>query len=177
MSMLPESYQKVIAPVIAKARELLEQGEALVPMAFVGNFATGVTVPVVLQSRSVAEKDAAAEAIRRVAGQLEADFVLVLIEAYSLRADKVGRYQEVLDEYGSLANCPASWRIDIVSLSLETRHGLWVAQVPVKPKGLSKKKRTIGALDFRHYTEVEGRFVDLLPVKEDGAGGPAPTLH
>ena len=49
MSMLPESYQKVIAPVIAKARELLEQGEALVPMAFVGNFATGVTVPVVLQ--------------------------------------------------------------------------------------------------------------------------------
>jgi hypothetical protein len=48
--------------------------------------------------------------------------------------------------------------------------------VPVKPKGLSKKKRTIGALEFRHYTEVEGRFVDLLPVKE-GEAGPSPTLH
>jgi len=145
-------------------------------MAFVGNFATGVTVPVVLQSRSVAEKDAAAEAIRLVAGQLEADFVLVLMEAYSLRADKVARYQEVLEEYGSLANCPANWRIDIVSLSLETRHGVWVAQVPVKPLGISKKKRTIGAPDFRHYTEVEGRFVDLLPAK-DGETEGSMTLH
>lgn len=177
MSTIPESYLKVIAPVIAKARELLDRGEDLAPMAFVGNFATGMTVPVALQARNDEEKDAAAAAIRRVAGQLEADFVLVLREAYSLRADKVTRYREILDEYGSLAACPASWRIDVVSLSLETRHGLWVAQVPVKPKGLSKKKRTIGTPDFRHYTEVEGRFVDLLPVKDNGAGGPAPTVH
>jgi hypothetical protein len=82
--------------------------------------------------------------------------------------------KEILDEYGSLADCPASWRIDVVSLSLETRHGVWVAQVPVRPKGISKKKRTIGVPEFRHYTEVQ--FVDLLPVKE-GEGGPSGTLH
>ena len=96
--------------------------------------------------------------------------------AYSLRADKVARYEEILDEYGSLADCPASWRIDVVSLSLETRHGVWVAQVPVRPKGISKKKRTIGAPEFRHYTEVQGRFTDLLPVKE-GEGAAGGTLH
>ena len=45
------------------------------------------------------------------------------------------------------------------------------------PRSLRTLLRTIGALDFRHYTEVEGRFVDLLPVKDDGAGGPAPTVH
>jgi len=48
--------------------------------------------------------------------------------------------------------------------------------VPVRPKGISKKRRTIGAPEFRHYTEVQGRFVDLLPVKE-GEGGPSGTLH
>ena len=64
----------------------------------------------------------------------------------------------------------------MVSLSLETRHGVWVAQVPVKPKGISKKKRTIGVPEFRHYTEVEGRFTDLLLVKE-GEGGAGGTLH
>ena len=129
-----------IAPVIDKARQLLEQGEALVPMAFVGNFTTGATIPTALVMRSPANKDAAARAVKMLAEQLDADFVLVLMEAYSLRADKVARYEEILDEYGSLADCPASWRIDVVSLSLETRHGVWVAQVPIRPKGISKKK-------------------------------------
>lgn len=64
----------------------------------------------------------------------------------------------------------------MVSLSLETRHGVWVAQVPIKPKGISKKKRTIGVPEFGHYTEVQGRFTDLLPVKE-GEGGAGDTLH
>lgn len=53
---------------------------------------------------------------------------------------------------------------------------MWVAQVPIRRKGISKKKRTIGVPEFRHYTEVRGRFTDLLPVKE-GEGGPSGTLH
>lgn len=27
-------------------------------------------------------------------------------------ADKVERYKEILDHYGSLVNCPKSWRLD-----------------------------------------------------------------
>ncbi|MFC5771045.1 hypothetical protein [Thauera sinica] len=60
--------------------------------------------------------------------------------------------QAVIGRYA--LDCPASWRIEVVSLALETRHGVWVAQVPIKPKGISKKKRTIGVPEFRHYTEV-----------------------
>ncbi|MCK6373655.1 MAG: hypothetical protein L6Q68_04290 [Aquabacterium sp.] len=176
MSQLPERYRAAIAPLIDKAREFLEKGEALAPMAFVGNFTTGATIPAPLSMNSPAEKDAVARSLKLFAEQLDADFVFLLMEAYSLRADKVARYEEILDEYGSLADCPASWRIDVVSLSLETRHGVWVAQVPVRPKGISKKKRTIGVPEFRHYTEVEGRFTDLLPVKE-GEGGASGTLH
>lgn len=37
MSQLPERYQAAIAPLIDKAREFLEKGEALAPMAFVVN--------------------------------------------------------------------------------------------------------------------------------------------
>ena len=91
-------------------------------------------------------------------------------------ADKVARYEEILDQYRSRANCPESWRLDIVSFSLETRHGVWVAQVPVKPRGISKKKRTIGTPEFRLFTEVQGRFVALLPVR-DGDVGAAGGLH
>ena len=54
-------------------------------------------------------------------------------------------------------------------MALETRHGVWMAEVPIKPKGISKKKRTIGTPEFRHFTEFEGRFVNLLP--DEGWGG------
>ena len=39
----PESYLKTILPLVDVARGLLEKGEELVPIAFVGNFATGKT--------------------------------------------------------------------------------------------------------------------------------------
>jgi len=175
LSTIPESYRKVIAPLIDKAREILESGESLVPMAFVGNFTTGVTVPVVMQTGTMDEKDRVADSIRLLAGQMAADFVFVLMEAYSLRPDKVARFEAILDEYGSLADCPANWRMDVVSFALETRHGIWVTQCMIKPKGISKKKHTFGAPEFQLYTEVQGRFVDLLPAK-DAPQEPG-TLH
>ena len=36
---IPELYRKQIEPLIAHARELLEKGETLAPLAFVGNLA------------------------------------------------------------------------------------------------------------------------------------------
>ena len=65
--------------------------------------------------------------------------------------------------------------IDVCSLALETRRGVWVAQPQIKPKGISKKKRTIGVVEFRYFTEVGGRFMHLLPKKEDDE--PLTILH
>ena len=173
MTMLPERYLKIITPLVTTARGILEKGEPLSPFAFVGNFETGLTIPVTIQTNSVEQKDHVAASIRMVAEEIQADFIFLLMEAYSLRADKVPRFEAILDEYGSLANCPESWRIDVVNFSLETRHGVWTAQTPIKQKGLSKKKRTIGEPEFKLFTEVQGRFVDLLPGKPgltEGAG-------
>ena len=89
MSQLPERYQAAIAPLIEKAREFLEQGEELAPMAFVGNFTTGAVVPTPLFGRGPADKDVAARAVKLLAEQLDADFVFVLMEAYSLRPTRL----------------------------------------------------------------------------------------
>ena len=59
------------------------------------------------------------------------------------------------------------YAIDVCTFSLETRRGLWVAQPPIKPKGISKKKRTIQSVEFRYYTEAEGRFMQMLNKKDD----------
>ena len=38
-----------------------------------------------------------------------------------------------MERYGSIGASP--YKIDIVSFSLETRHGIWMAQALIKPKG------------------------------------------
>ena len=48
-----------------------------------------------------------------------------------------------------------------MSFALETRHGSWVAQAPVKPKGISKRKKTFDEPRFRFYSETAGRFAEL----------------
>ena len=68
----PESYLKTILPLVDVARGLLEKDEELVPIAFVGNFATGKTVSVLLDSTGDVEKDRSALAIRMAAEMLEA---------------------------------------------------------------------------------------------------------
>jgi len=40
---------------------------------------------------------------------------------------------------------------------------------------ISKKKRTIGVVEFRYFTEVGGRFMHLLPKKEGDE--PLAILH
>ncbi len=166
ISIPPQAYLDIITPLIGSARGFLESGETLVPAAFVGNLTTQQTLPVMFNSGSDEIKDESAATIKRVATMIEADFVFVVMEAWSLRPDKLHRVDEILDKYGSIGNSP--YAIDVVSMTLETRHGIWVAQMPIKPMGHSKKKRTFGPPEFRFFTEAKGRFVDLLPTKDGG---------
>lgn len=174
MTAMPDAYLRIVNPLIDAARGILERGESLVPLAFVGNLTTEETYPVMLKTGSDEHKDDSASLIRHVAHRVEADFVFVVMDAWGLPRDKVRRADEIIERYGSIGASP--YRVDIVSFALETRHGLWLAQMPIKPKGASKKKRTFGTPVFQHFTEVAGRFADLLPVK-DSEGEAAGTLH
>jgi hypothetical protein len=163
----------IISPLIDKARGYLENGDKLQAMAFVGNLTTKQVVPVMIQSTSGEDKDQSSRNIQSVAQYLEADFVFTIMEAWSLRPDKISKMDAIMDKYGSIGASP--YAIDVCSIALETRRGVWVAQQQIKPKGISKKKRTIGVVEFRHFTEVAGRFMHLLPKKEGDE--PPTTLH
>jgi len=171
----PQAYMDIISSLIDKARRVLEAGEKLQPMAFVGNMTTKGVIPVMIQTGSSEGKDQSARTIQSaaLALALEADFVFAIMEAWTLRPDKMRQMNTILDKYGSIGASP--YAIDTCSLMLETRHGLWAAQPQIKPKGISKKKRTIGIIEFRYFTEVEGRFAHLLPKKEGDE--PPAILH
>ena len=161
----PQAYMDIISPLIDKARSYLENGDKLQAMAFVGNLSTKQVIPVMIQPGSGEDKDQSSRNIQSVAQYSDADFVFTIMEAWSLRPDKVSKMDTIMDKYGSIGASP--YAIDVCSIALETRRGVWIAQQQIKPKGISKKKRTIGVVEFRHFTEVAGRFMHLLPKKED----------
>ncbi len=167
----PEAYMTIITPLIASARGFLENGEKLAPVAFVGNLTTQQIIPVILDPTSDDNKEKSAVVVKRTAAMLEADFVFMVMEAWSLRPDKLNKFNAIMEKYGSIGNSP--YAIDVVMLSLETRYGVWVTRLPIKPKGYSKKKRTFGQPAFQLFTETRGRFVDLLPLKD----GKTAILH
>ena len=169
MSEMPKAYWETIAPLIERARGFLEDGEPVEPIAFVGSFENGTITFVLLNTGDGDVKDASAEQVRRTAFREDADFVFTIMEAWGLPPGKVGKYQAILDRYGSIAASP--YAVDLVSFALETRHGSWVAQVPVKPKGISKRKQTFDEPRVRLFSETAGRFAELLPPKPEGGGG------
>ena len=174
MSAIPGTYLAIIEPLIDTTRRIMERGESLVPFAFVGNLATRQTYSVMLNTGSDATKDRSAHLIKELAQLHQADFVFVIMDAWSLPPDKMSRLDEILERYGSIGASP--YRVDVVAFSLETRYGIWVAQAPVRLKPDSGNVRTFDIPSFRHFTEAQGRFVDLLPVKANGEEGGG-TLH
>lgn len=169
----PQAYMDIISSLIGKVRDSLEAGEKLQPMAFIGNLTTRQFIPVMIQTGSGEDKDQSARNIQSAALALDADFVFSIMEAWALRPDKVRQIDAILNKFGSIGASP--YAIDVCVFSLETRHGMWVSQPPIKPKGISRKKRTIGVVEFRFFTEVQGRFMHLLPKKEDDE--PPAILH
>lgn len=171
----PESYLNVILPLVDTARGILERGESLAPIAFVGNFESRDVQPILMDSHSGQAKDNTALAIKKIAHAINADFVFIIVEAWSLRPDKIRKADEILEKYGSIGASP--YAIDIVSFTLETSYGTWVAQCPIKPLGFSKKKKTISKPEFRLFKEIKGRFTELLPHNDPTKPVGSKTLH
>ena len=165
MGNIPQIYLDTLNPLVAQARKFMEEGQSLHPVAFVGNFTTGVTMPVLFDTSSDEAKDGSSMGIRQTAKELDADFVAVIMEAWSLPEDKSRNYQAIMERYGSIAASP--YKIDVVTISVETRHGLWLAQMPITPKGASKTRRTFGEPQYRLFSAAEGRFVGLLPTQDN----------
>lgn len=170
MSAIPPIYRRIIDPLIEQARKFLESGEMLAAVSFVGNLSTREIIAVPIDSETPQAKDRTVELIRRVAEDHEADFIFTMMESWALPQHLVARAQEIIERYGSIGASP--YRVDSITFMLETHHGLWLAQGPLKPKGHSKRKRTFEPPVFYHMDGVQGRFAGLLPHKEGIGPGP-----
>jgi hypothetical protein len=164
---LPPRYHEIIWPMIEKAKGFLEKGEKLSPLAFIGNFETGQVVPILINTLDDSRKDASAIAIGLAAESMAADYIFTVIEGWGLPKYKLSKYEEIIERYGSISASP--YKIDTANFMLETRYGVWGAQVLLKFKAPSKKRRTFAAPVALIFMDgVEGRFAGLLPAKPEG---------
>lgn len=166
---IPPAYLSHIEPIVAKAKGFLENGEALTPVAFVGTFTNNTVIPIMLDSSSEESKNRSSTMIAAAAAQADADYVFTVIEAWALPKKYLNRVEEIYQQYGSLANFP--YRMEVAGFTLETRHGTWMAQCTILPKPPSKKRRTIMPPQFVFGDAAQGRFANLLPVKDDQVTG------
>lgn len=169
---IPDTFRYYVDNLIAQACVVLERGEPLVARAFVGELAGRriVTVPVDASNEEATARSA--RLIRWQAELLRADFVFQMREAWQLPAKHRARHEEIVDRFGSIAASP--YAEDVVALSLETAQGHWLATPVLRPKPPSKKRRTLGAVEFQYFAEIGGRLVGLLPgagsVRSHGSG-------
>ena len=171
MSDMPNAYRELIAPLIETTRTVIASGKTLAPFALVGNMATREMELVDMDLDAADPKSELIESIRSVARVRRADFVFTIMDAWALPADQAHRYEEIFERYGSIGESP--YRVDIVSFSLETQWGTWMAQVPIEED--EGGARVFPDPIFRRYPQAEGRFVGLLAAK-NGDETP-PVLH
>ena len=158
---LPQKYAGLVDYFVEKTRELLKQGQIVSTNTFIVNTANSTLVNICYASSDDADLDETEDAIRQIAETENADFVFTVMEAWGLSEEKNADCDRICEEYGSIAESP--YAIDACCFILETYEGLWVAQANIKPKGHSKKKRTIRDVEFTYADSAEGRFTNFLP--------------
>ena len=162
MSDMPRDYRELITPLIQTTRKIIASGDTLAPFALVGNIAARHMQLVDMEPDAVDPKAGFAEAIREVAQARRADFVFTIMDAWTLDPAQAHRHEEIIARYGSIGASP--YRIDIISFSLETHWGIWMAQAPIETG--EGGARTFPDPDFQLCPQIEGRFVGLLPPKD-----------
>ena len=160
---LPFKHLDLINGLVTTTRNILEDGQKLLAHFFVVNTSTKVIRHMSQVQTCESDKEIAAHAVRQIAAMENADFVLMISEAWSLRTDKLAKIDEIYRKYGGIGNSP--YKEDVCSFILQTDEGVWAAQPQIKPKGISKKKRTFGEVQFIKADRMDGQFADLLPTK------------
>lgn len=115
-------------------------------------------------------KDASALVARRVATYMDADFVVLVTEAWALPPNKVAEAEAILEKYGSVGNYPK--RLDVAWFTLETQEGLFNASAPILPVPPSKKRRKLGQVSWLRADESGGMLAGILARRDSSQSEP-----
>jgi len=129
LAIIPEQYRKILQQLLADAHESLLAGKELPSTYYIGSTAAEVLQTVPVDTSSQGAKEASARQAKRMATYLDADFVVLVTEAWALPRNKVKDTKAILSKWGSVGQYPG--KLDVAWFQLESRHGLFNAQAPI----------------------------------------------
>lgn len=161
MKNIPNEYRHLVDGITSIAREILESGEDLLPVVFLGKDGVApVTLPMLMSSTEA--KDRSVYAVRKTAQVVQATYAIMLSEAWGLDHSLFSEEEikRIAESREGIANHPN--RLDLIMITLETPDGFWFAQAPIK--SLGKGARSFDDFEFIFLTKAEGRFTSFLPL-------------
>lgn len=161
---IPPTLLATLAPALEAVQGNLKKDGKLVPVAFIISREAGI-VPITFTGHTDEQKDGWAHQISMAASTFKATAICIAMESWSLKRQYVHLHADIQKKWGSLSAAPESYKLDVVSLSVETPDELWVAQCSIRPLGISKRKKTfdLAGAQWQRFTEAGGRFAGLLP--------------
>ena len=154
---------KLVEFIVDRSRVYLEDGYLLIPpCAFLGRSDSVDVTCIDFETGNVQAKIESAFAIKSIAEMKNADYILTLLETWTLQADKFDMRHEIIKQFGSIGDSP--YAVDTVSIVLETTKGHWFANLQILPKDGTSKTRTFGIPVFEEF-QAKGSLINLLPGK------------
>src|SRR5574342_86303 len=124
---IPEKYQIAIDKIVSVARKFLSEGGEITGFVFLGKSDLPL-LPCPMRMSNNAEKEISAMLVREIARAAQAEFVIMISEAWALEQTKISfdDYKKYMESHNGIAEHPD--RMEVVMITLETPEGYWLAQ-------------------------------------------------
>lgn len=158
---LSELFQSLVNNALAQARIFINSEAGLMPTAFIGSSSTGEIAVVGMTFENERQKDEAGNAIRRIAQEHKADFVLFLAESWIIPAEHSETFMANRDKYSTVADSPL--RKEVVSIFIETHTLHYIGHAGIVRD--AKNQATVLEPVFTQADHMSGRFSHFLGPK------------
>jgi hypothetical protein len=161
---LPDNFKAVFDDIVTAVRQDLRKGGQLEPWILVGS-ADDRVHEIVGKMNNQADKEQWSTDTHNAVRVLGGKLVIMVTESWGLPASMVPQHFEIIEKYGSIGNSP--FKVDCISISLETEYGHWLGLADIKPDPPSKFRRKLGELKIipAHYSAgLFGGFIPKLDI-------------
>lgn len=157
----PDIYKPVLDQIATSVRLRIAHGAGVMPSIYVGSSSNGSFRVVPLNLGSSETKLASMEIATNLAAELDADFAITVMGAYTLPPSLSHWHATMLREFGSIERCPAG--IESVTFILETPGGVFTSHAPITLVDGGRGGKRMGETgSFMLAARISGDMVGVL---------------
>lgn len=161
----PEIYKPVLDQIATSVRLRIAHGAGVMPSIYVGSSGNGSFRVIPLNLQSPETKRASMEIASSTASELDADFAITVMGAYTLPNSLAHWHSTMLREFGSIERCPAG--MESVTFILETPGGVFTSHAPIMLVDGGRGGKRMGETGaFSLAARISGDLVGVLRPRE-----------